>query len=171
LIALSTPAPWVYNLPAINATLNGTSAVFLLTGYFLIRSGKVLAHKTCMLIAFGCSAIFLVGYLYYHFSVGLVRFGGEGWIRPVYFTILTTHTILAIIIVPLVIITLSRALQERFDRHRAIAIWTFPLWMYVGVTGVIVYFLLYRIYPPIMPANATLVIDGLRSAASAAFAS
>ena len=132
----------------------------------MIRSRKILAHKTCMLIAFGCSATFLVGYLYYHFSVGLVRFGGEGWIRPVYFTILISHTILAIVIVPLVIVTLSRALRERFDRHRAIAVWTFPLWMYVGVTGVIVYFLLYRIYPPIMPGALTLLMDGARAAAA-----
>jgi uncharacterized membrane protein YozB (DUF420 family) len=166
---LSTPAHWVYSLPAINATLNGTSAVFLLIGYIMIRSRKILAHKTCMLIAFGCSAVFLVGYLYYHFSIGLVRFGGEGWIRPVYFTILTTHTILAIVIVPLSLITLSRALQERFDRHRAIAIWTFPLWMYVGVTGVIVYFLLYRIYTPIMPPGTMSILRNVTGAAAAFF--
>ena len=149
------PAPWVYHLPAINATLNGTSAVFLLTGYFMIRNGKVLAHKTCMLIAFVCSSVFLCGYLYYHFTIGLVRFGGDGWIRPVYFTILTTHTILAVVIVPLVIIALYRALTNQFVRHRAIARWTFPLWLYVSVTGVIVYWLLYVAYPPTIMRGLT----------------
>ncbi len=155
------PAPWVYHLPAINATLNGTSAVFLLTGYFMIRNGKVLAHKTCMLIAFVCSSVFLCGYLYYHFTIGLVRFGGDGWIRPVYFTILTTHTILAVVIVPLVIIALYRALTNQFVRHRAIARWTFPLWLYVSVTGVIVYWLLYVAYPPLIPGTTTTIMRGL----------
>ncbi len=155
------PAPWVYQLPAVNATLNGTSAVFLLTGYFMIRSGKVLAHKACMLTAFVCSTVFLGGYLYYHFTIGLVRFGGEGWVRPVYFTILTTHTILAIVIVPLVIIALYRALTDQFARHRAIARWTFPLWLYVSVTGVIVYWLLYVAYVPQMPGTATTLVRGL----------
>lgn len=150
---LHLPAPWVYQLPAANALLNGTSAVFLLAGYTMIRRGKIFAHRICMIIAFACSTLFLCGYLYYHFSIGLVRFGGEGWIRPVYFTILTTHTILAIVIVPLVIITLTRALRSQFPRHRAIARWTLPLWLYVSITGVIVYWLLYRLYPPRMPGT------------------
>jgi putative membrane protein len=165
---LLAPAPWVYHLPAVNATLNGTSAVFLLTGYFMIRSGKILAHKACMLTAFVCSSVFLCGYLYYHFTIGLVRFGGEGWIRPVYFTILTTHTILAIVIVPLVLIALYRALTDQFMKHRAIARWTFPLWLYVSVTGVIVYWLLYVAYPPVMPGTTTAMVRGLTQAFRAA---
>ncbi|MFZ0908875.1 MAG: DUF420 domain-containing protein [Candidatus Acidiferrales bacterium] len=152
----------------MNATLNGTSAVFLLTGYFMIRSGKILAHKACMLTAFVCSSVFLCGYLYYHFTIGLVRFGGEGWIRPVYFTILTTHTILAIVIVPLVLIALYRALTDQFMKHRAIARWTFPLWLYVSVTGVIVYWLLYVAYPPVMPGTTTAMVRGLTQAFRAA---
>lgn len=150
------PAPWVYHLPAINALLNGASAIFLLIGYTMIRSGKIFAHRVCMITAFSCSTIFLAGYLYYHFTIGLVRFGGQGWIRSVYFTILTTHTILAIVIVPLVLITLTRALRSQFPRHRAIARWTFPLWLYVSITGVIVYWLLYRLCTPIMPAPGSL---------------
>jgi uncharacterized membrane protein YozB (DUF420 family) len=102
-----------------------------------------------MLAAFCCSAVFLACYVYFHLHAGIIRFGGQGWIRPVYFTLLTTHTILAVVIVPLVLITLSRALREKFDRHRAIARWTFPLWLYVSVTGVIIYWLLYIAYNPI----------------------
>ena len=102
-----------------------------------------------MLGAFSCSVVFLASYLYFHWHVGNVRFGGHGWIRPVYFTILITHTTLAVVIVPLVLITLSRALKQRFVRHRAIARWTFPLWLYVSITGVIVYWLLYIAYTPI----------------------
>jgi len=155
----------------VNAALNGTSAVFLLTGYFMIRTGRVLAHKTCMIVAFSCSTVFLAGYLTYHFSIGLVRFGGEGWIRPVYFTILTTHTILAVVIVPLAIITLYRALTDQFPRHRRIAVWTFPLWLYVSVTGVIVYWLLYVAYPPHMPGSVLSVLHGfIHALASVRFA-
>jgi len=106
-----------------------------------------------MVTAFFCSAIFLVLYLYFHFHAGIIRFGGQGWIRPVYFAILITHTTLAVVIVPLVLITLSRALRERFDKHRAIARWTLPLWLYVSITGVIVYWLLYIAYKPILPAE------------------
>ena len=106
-----------------------------------------------MVTAFFCSAIFLVLYLYFHFHAGIIRFGGQGWIRPVYFAILITHTTLAVVIVPLVPITLSRALRERFDKHRAIARWTLPLWLYVSITGVIVYWLLYIAYKPILPAE------------------
>ena len=155
---MATPALWVYELPAVNAALNATSGVFLLSGYFLIRRGKVLAHKTCMLIAVVCSTVFLCGYLYYHATIGVVRFGGEGWIRPVYLTILTTHTILAVVIVPLVIVALYRALTDQFKRHRAIAVWTFPLWLYVSVTGVIVYWLLYVAYSPRMPGAALTIM-------------
>jgi uncharacterized membrane protein YozB (DUF420 family) len=104
------------------------------------------AHRAIMLTAFATSSLFLVSYLYYHAHVGSVHFRGTGWSRPVYFTILTSHTILAIVIVPMVLITLSRALRERFDQHRAIARWTFPLWLYVSVTGVVVYLMLYRLF-------------------------
>jgi len=137
-------------LPAINASLNAACTVFLLLGYSFIRRHKMYAHKICMISAFTCSSVFLASYLYFHWHVGNVRFGGQGWIRPVYFTILITHTTLAVIIVPLVLITLTRALRERFDRHRAIARWTFPLWLYVSITGVIVYWLLYIAYTPIV---------------------
>ena len=137
------------SLPAVNASLNATSAVFLIAGYSFIRRGKIMAHRICMITAFVSSTAFLVFYLYFHFHAGLIRFGGQGWIRPVYFTLLTSHTILAVVIVPLVLITLTRALRERFDRHRAIARWTFPLWLYVSLTGVIIYWLLYLAYTPI----------------------
>ena len=144
--------PALHSLPAINASLNGLSAVLLLLGFIFIRARKISAHRASMLTAFTCSTIFLISYLYFHFHAGVIRFGGQGWIRPVYFTLLTSHTVLAVVIVPLVLITLSRALRERFDLHRAIARWTFPLWLYVSVTGVIVYWLLYVAYTPIWPA-------------------
>jgi uncharacterized membrane protein YozB (DUF420 family) len=130
--------------PQINATLNGASAVLLLIGRNYIKHGRMAAHRAVMTAALISSSLFLTSYLYYHWHVGSVHFQGQGWSRPVYFTILTSHTILAIVIVPMVIVTLSRALRGRFDRHRAIARWTFPLWMYVSVTGVIVYFMLYQ---------------------------
>jgi len=132
--------------PKINATLNGCSAVLLVAGRALIARRKIAAHRAVMLTAFGTSSLFLVSYLYYHYHVGSVHFRGTGWSRPLYFTILTSHTVLAAVIVPLVLITLTRGLQERFDRHRAIARWTFPLWLYVSVTGVIVYLMLYQIF-------------------------
>jgi len=132
--------------PKINATLNGCSAVLLVTGRALIARGRKAAHRAVMLTALGTSTLFLVSYLYYHYHVGSVRFRGTGWSRPLYFAILISHTALAAVIVPMVIVTLSRALREQFDRHRAIARWTFPLWLYVSVTGVIVYLMLYRIF-------------------------
>jgi uncharacterized membrane protein YozB (DUF420 family) len=132
--------------PAINATLNGTSAVLLLTGHMLIKRGRMAAHRAVMLTALGTSTLFLISYLYYHYHVGSVHFRGQGWSRPLYFTILTSHTILAAVIVPLIIITVVRALRQRFDRHRIIARWTYPLWMYVSVTGVIVYLMLYHLF-------------------------
>lgn len=131
---------------ALNATLNGTSAVLLAIGYAMIRRRRVLAHKTCMVLATLSSFAFLVSYLLYHWKVGSVHFQGRGWIRPVYFTVLGTHTVLAALIVPLVLITLTRALREQFDRHKRIARWTLPLWLYVSVTGVVIYFLLYHLY-------------------------
>jgi uncharacterized membrane protein YozB (DUF420 family) len=132
--------------PVIDASLNGTSAILLLTGRSLIKRGRMAAHRAVMITALVSSSCFLASYLYYHWHVGSVHFQGQGWSRPVYFTILTSHTILAAVIVPMIIITLSRALRERFDRHRAIARWTYPLWMYVSVTGVIVYFMLYHLF-------------------------
>jgi putative membrane protein len=137
------------SLPAVNASLNGASAAFLVTGYLFIRRGEILAHRICMITAFICSTAFLVFYLYFHLHAGIIRFGGQGWIRPFYFTLLTTHTILAVLIVPLVLITLTRALRDKFDSHRAIARWTLQLWLYVSVTGVVIYWLLYIAYKPI----------------------
>ncbi len=130
--------------PAINATLNGASAILLWVGHGYIRRGKMAAHRALMIAALVSSSLFLTSYLYYHYHVGSVRFPGHGWVRPLYFTILISHTTLAVTIVPLVIITLVRALRERYDRHRAIARWTYPLWMYVSVTGVVIYFMLYH---------------------------
>jgi len=132
--------------PAIDASLNGTSAVLLLVGRGFIKRGNMAAHRAVMIAALTSSSIFLTCYLYYHWHVGSVHFQGQGWSRPVYFSILISHTTLAAVIVPMIIITLSRALRERFDRHRAIARWTYPLWMYVSVTGVIVYFMLYHLF-------------------------
>jgi len=132
--------------PAIDASLNGTSAVLLLLGRSLIKRGRMAAHRAVMIAALVSSSIFLSCYLYYHWHVGSVHFRGQGWSRPLYFSILISHTILAAAIVPMIIITLSRALRERFDRHRAIARWTYPLWLYVSVTGVIVYFMLYHLF-------------------------
>jgi uncharacterized membrane protein YozB (DUF420 family) len=134
--------------PAVNATLNGSSAVLLLIGRWFIGRGRISIHRAFMIAALVTSSAFLVSYLYYHAHVGSVHFQGQGWSRPVYFSILISHTILAAVVVPMVIITLSRALQERFDRHRAIARWTFPVWMYVSVTGVIVYVMLYHLFAP-----------------------
>ena len=132
--------------PVINATLNGTSAVLLLVGHSFIKRGRMAAHRAVMISAVVTSSLFLTSYLYYHYHVGSVRFPGHGWSRPVYYSILISHTILAIAIVPLVIITLIRALRERFDRHAAIARWTYPLWLYVSVTGVVIYFMLYHLF-------------------------
>jgi uncharacterized membrane protein YozB (DUF420 family) len=141
------------SLPAVNASLNAACTIFLLLGFAFIRNGKIRYHRFSMIVAFLCSTVFLCFYLWFHFHAGVIRFGGQGWIRPVYLTILITHTTLAVVIVPLILITLSRALRERFDRHRAIARWTLPLWLYVSVTGVIVYWLLYIAYTPIWPAG------------------
>jgi uncharacterized membrane protein YozB (DUF420 family) len=138
----------MFSHAALNASLNGVSAVLLAGGYAAIRSGKIAVHKAFMISAFAVSSVFLGSYLVYHYRVGHVVFQGQGWIRPVYFTLLTTHTILAVVIVPMILITLRRAWLEKFDRHRAIARWTLPLWFYVSVTGVIVYLLVYQIYKP-----------------------
>jgi uncharacterized membrane protein YozB (DUF420 family) len=135
----------VTQLPTLNAALNTLSAVLLCAGYFFIRAKNIRAHRACMLAAFACSTLFLASYLIYHYQVGSVPYKGQGWIRPVYFAILLTHTILATAVVPLALITLARALRERFAAHRRIARWTFPIWLYVSVTGVVVYVMLYRL--------------------------
>jgi len=137
----------VYDLPTLNATLNGMSAVLLGCGYRFIRRREIRAHRACMLAAFGVSIVFLTSYLVYHYQVGSVRFQGAGWVRPIYFVLLISHTILAAMVPPLAIVTLSRALRARFDRHRRIARWTLPIWLYVSVTGVVVYVMLYHLYP------------------------
>jgi len=138
----------VSDLPAINASLNGLSAVFLAAGFYFIRRKNVIAHRRCMISAFATSTIFLACYLTYHFSVRAVtRFSGQGWIRPVYFTLLISHILLAVVILPLAIVTLTRGLRAQFDLHRKIARWTWPIWMYVSVTGVMVYLMLYHLYP------------------------
>jgi putative membrane protein len=134
----------VQDLPALNASLNALATVFLVTGWVLIRQRKREAHRACMLAAFAVSTAFLASYLTYHFNVGSVPFQKQGLIRTVYLAILLTHIVLAIVIVPLIFMSLSRALSSRFDRHRRIARWTLPLWLYVSVTGVIVYLMLYR---------------------------
>ena len=132
--------------PAINATLNGSSAVLLVSARTMIKRGRMAVHRALMLAAVGTSSLFLISYLYYHAHVGNVHFQGQGWSRRVYFTILISHTILATAIVPLVIITLSRGLRQRFDRHRAIARWTYPIWLYVSVTGVVIYVMLFHLF-------------------------
>lgn len=134
-------------LPTVNAVLNGISAVLLLTGYLFIRRRQVTLHKMCMGSAFVTSTVFLISYLTYHLNAGLMPFRGQGWIRAVYFTILISHTLLAATIPPLALTTLYRALQEQFTKHRRIARWTLPLWFYVSVTGVVVYLMLYQLYP------------------------
>ena len=133
------------DLPVVNAVLNATSAGLLALGYVLIRRGRREAHQQVMQAALACSAVFLASYLTYHAQVGSVRFQGQGPIRTVYFAILISHTILAIVIVPMVLVTFVRARRGRFDRHRALARVTLPLWAYVSVTGVVVYWMLYRL--------------------------
>lgn len=132
------------DLPALNALLNATAAILLIWAYTLIRRRRIEAHRRVMLAAFGVSVAFLVSYLVYHYQAGSVRFQKTGSIRTVYFTILLTHTVLAALVPPLAIVTLRRGLAARYDRHRKIARWTLPIWLYVSVTGVIVYWMLYR---------------------------
>jgi putative membrane protein len=132
--------------PALNATLNGASAVLIVTGRALIKKRKVALHRACMLAAVVTSTVFLASYLYYHAHVGSVHFPGKGWVRPLYFAILITHTMLAGAVPILVILSLTFALQRRFERHRRIARWTYPIWLYVSVTGVVVYLMLYQLY-------------------------
>lgn len=134
----------VHDLPAVNATLNAISGVLLLAGYVLIRNHRIAQHRLCMLAAFVTSSVFLACYLVYHAEVGSVRFTREGFVRPLYYSILVTHVLLAATVPPLSIVTLTRGLRGRIVQHRAIARWTFPIWLYVSVTGVLVYVLLYQ---------------------------
>jgi uncharacterized membrane protein YozB (DUF420 family) len=147
----------IHDLPAVNASLNGLSAIFLTAGYIFIRCKNKIAHRNCMIAAFVTSIFFLACYLTYHgylvyaLHQGPTRFESPPWFRPIYLTILLTHTILAIVIVPMILITLNRARLQRFELHKKIARWTWPLWMYVSVTGVVVYLLLYQIFPQPKP--------------------
>ena len=134
----------IHDLPAVNAALNATSAVLLTTGYRMIRQGRRQTHKRVMLAAFTVSTLFLISYLVYHSQVGSVRYPHSGLIRTVYLSILATHTVLAATVPILAIVTLRRALKGEFNRHRRLARWTLPIWMYVSVTGVVVYLMLYR---------------------------
>jgi uncharacterized membrane protein YozB (DUF420 family) len=140
------PEQYAY-FPALNATLNGTSGVLLLAGRILIARGRIAAHRGCMIAATIASALFLGCYVYFHTHVGVILFLRQGFWRAVYLAILVPHVILAMVIVPMVVITLSQGLRARYDKHRAIARWTWPLWMYVSVTGVLVYFMLYQWFP------------------------
>jgi len=133
------------DLPGLNATLNSISAVLLAAGYLQIRRRRVAAHRACMLAAFAVSTAFLVSYLVYHAHAGSVPFRRQGWIRPVYFSILISHIVLAAAILPMAILTLYRAWRERFEAHRRLARWTLPVWLYVSVTGVVVYLMLYQL--------------------------
>ena len=132
--------------PALDATLNAASALLLTLGYCFIRNKRVLAHKICMLSAFATSMLFLICYLWYHYHHGVTRFPRQGAVRDFYLTLLTSHTVLAVVIVPLVLTTLYRAWRGWFGRHKQIARWTLPLWLYVSVTGVVVYWMLYHLY-------------------------
>ena len=134
----------VTDLPLLNAVLNATSATLLCGGYYFIRNKNISLHRRCMILALVSSTLFLVSYLTYHFQVGSVHFRGIGWTRLVYFSILLTHTSLAAVIVPMVLITVTRALRGRIEKHRKIARWTLPLWLYVSVTGVVIYWMLYH---------------------------
>ncbi len=133
-------------LPALNAALNGTSAVLIATGRSFIKRGRMAAHRRMMIAAVVSSSLFLISYVWYHAHVGVIRFKGQGWPRPVYFSILISHTFLAAAVVPLVLITLTRGLRGRYERHRASARWTYPVWMYVSITGVVIYVLLYHVF-------------------------
>jgi uncharacterized membrane protein YozB (DUF420 family) len=136
-------------LPTLNAMLNATSGILIVIGFIMIRRKRKAAHRACMLGAITCSSLFLISYVVYHvgFGAGVTRFTGTGWVRTAYHTILISHTILAVTVVPFVIVTLKRALRRDFVRHRKVARWTFPMWLYVSITGVIVYLMLYHFYP------------------------
>jgi uncharacterized membrane protein YozB (DUF420 family) len=132
--------------PPLDATLNGTTAILLMVGHGFIKNGAVAKHRAMMIAAFFTSSIFLACYLYYHFHVGSVHFRGQGWSRPLYFSILISHTVLAVVVVPMILTALTFALTNRFERHRRLARWTYPIWMYVSITGVVVYLMLYKLF-------------------------
>ena len=137
-----------HDLPAVNATLNGLSALFLTLGFIFIKRGNKMAHRNCMIAALLSSTVFLACYLTYHFTVKTVtHFVQPAWFKPIYLAILLTHTVLAVVILPLIFLTLLRAGKQNFERHKKIARWTWPLWLYVSVTGVVIYLLLYQIFP------------------------
>ena len=142
-----------YVLAPINSILNSVAAVLLIAGLYCIRRRRVRAHRACMIAALVVSTAFFISYCIYHYKVGDVRFQGYGWVRPVYFTILITHIVLAAAIVPLALITVTRALRGNFAKHRRIARWTLPIWLYVSITGVVVYLMCYRLYPPGYPTT------------------
>lgn len=133
-------------LPAVNAILNGTAAVLILTGIYLIKTGRQRAHRAVMISAVAASSLFLISYLTYHAHIGSRHFPGHGWARNIYLAILLTHTVLAAVVVPMVLVTLTRGLKGRFDRHCPIARWTYPVWLYVSLTGVVIYVMLYHLY-------------------------
>src|SRR5262249_4204177 len=135
-------------LPALNAVLNSASAILMVTGHRFMHKNRIAAHRTCMIAAVCSSALFLISYLYYHFHAGVIRFQGTGWIRGLYFGVLISHSILAVAIVPMVLATLWFGLRARFDSHRPFARYTYPLWLYVSVTGVLIYFMVYHWFAP-----------------------
>lgn len=135
------------DLPLLNAGLNTLSTTFLTLGYIFIRQKKIIAHRNCMIAAFATSTLFLISYLFYHFNAGRTTFTNPQWFRPYYLVLLLTHTVLAVVIVPMILVTFSRALKARYELHKKIARWTWPVWMYVSVTGVLIYYLLYVKYP------------------------
>jgi len=137
----------VADLPGVNAALNTTSAVLVIAGYVAIRAGRIGVHKSCMLAAVGVSTAFLVSYLYYHYHHGATSFSGPSGVRPIYYTILLSHTLLAVVAAPLVLITAYLGLRDRLQKHVRIARWTLPIWLYVSITGVVVYYMLYHLYP------------------------
>jgi uncharacterized membrane protein YozB (DUF420 family) len=137
----------LYDLPLFNAVCNALTTALLLAGFAFIRAGRTSAHRNCMVAALLSSTLFLASYLVYHAYAGRTRFADPAWFRPIYLGILLSHTCLAAVIVPLVLVTVTRALRGHFDRHKALARWTWPLWIYVSVTGVVIYLLLYRIFP------------------------
>jgi uncharacterized membrane protein YozB (DUF420 family) len=149
-----------YSLAPLNSVLNATAAMLLAAGFYCIRRRWVRLHRAFMLSAVGVSAAFFISYSIYHYNVGDVRFQGHGWVRPVYFTILVSHVFLATIIIPLVLVTLWRALNSNFSRHRRIARWTWPIWIYVSITGVIVYLMCYQLYTPGYSTSAASALEG-----------
>lgn len=154
------------DLPALNAFLNGLSAVLLTAAFVFIRRKNVVAHRRCMLAALTCSILFLTSYLTYHAHAGTTYFRNPPWFRPIYIAILVSHTILAATIIPLIIITLTRAFKARFENHRKIARWTWPIWMYVSVTGVLIYYLLYWKFPQPKQTNPPHTITAQASSAT-----